>query len=106
METTGRARVVPPDRRRRRRRPAERVARSGEWRTNVSLAGTLSEAHPDPAGVSLGAAAEAIGADLVGSTSLRRNRAIAVSGLRRHAWRNASSERLDRSTTHTIRVNT
>ena len=46
---------------------AERVARLGEWRTNVSLGGTLREAHPDPAAAALGiAAAEAIGADLVG----------------------------------------
>jgi RimK family alpha-L-glutamate ligase len=46
---------------------AERVARPGEWRTNVSLGGTLREANPGPAAVALGiAAAEAIGADLVG----------------------------------------
>jgi [lysine-biosynthesis-protein LysW]--L-2-aminoadipate ligase len=46
---------------------AERVARPGEWRTNVSLGGTLREAHPDPATAALAiAAARAIGADLVG----------------------------------------
>jgi RimK family alpha-L-glutamate ligase len=46
---------------------AERVARPGEWRTNVSLGGTKHSADPSPDAVALGiAAAEAIGADLVG----------------------------------------
>jgi RimK family alpha-L-glutamate ligase len=46
---------------------AERVARPGEWRTNVSLGGSLRHADPDAASVALGiAAAAAIGADLVG----------------------------------------
>lgn len=46
---------------------AERVAHPGEWRTNVSLGGTLRAAEPDAAASALGiAAAAAIGADLVG----------------------------------------
>ncbi|MGZ4391054.1 MAG: ATP-grasp domain-containing protein [Gaiellaceae bacterium] len=46
---------------------AERVARAGEWRTNVSLGGTLRAAAPDAAAWALGiAAAAAIGLDLVG----------------------------------------
>lgn len=46
---------------------AERVARPGEWRTNVSLGGTRRRAAPSGRVRALGArAAEAIGADLVG----------------------------------------
>jgi [lysine-biosynthesis-protein LysW]--L-2-aminoadipate ligase len=46
---------------------AERVAGPGEWRTNVSLGGTLRPAIPNAAAVRLAvAAAEAVGADLVG----------------------------------------
>lgn len=46
---------------------AERVARPGEWRTNISLGGALRVAKPDAAAWALGiAAASAIGADLVG----------------------------------------
>ena len=46
---------------------AERVARAGEWRTNISLGGELRAATPDAAARTLGiAAAQAIGADLVG----------------------------------------
>ena len=46
---------------------AERVARPGEWRTNISLGGRLRSAAPSSAAAALGvAAAEAIGADLVG----------------------------------------
>jgi RimK family alpha-L-glutamate ligase len=46
---------------------AERVARPGEWRTNVSLGGTKHPANPAPEAIALGiAAAEAIGADLIG----------------------------------------
>ena len=46
---------------------AERVARSGEWRTNISLGGRLRSADPSSAAAALGvAAAEAIGIDLVG----------------------------------------
>jgi glutathione synthase/RimK-type ligase-like ATP-grasp enzyme len=51
---------------------AERVARPGEWRTNVSLGGELRAAQPDAAVCALAvAAASVIGADLVGSTSRR-----------------------------------
>ena len=46
---------------------AERVARPGEWRTNISLGGRLRSAEPSSAAAALGvAAAEAIGIDLVG----------------------------------------
>lgn len=46
---------------------AERVARPGEWRTNVSLGATKHSADPRPEAFALGvAAAQAIGADLVG----------------------------------------
>jgi [lysine-biosynthesis-protein LysW]--L-2-aminoadipate ligase len=46
---------------------AERVAAPGEWRTNVSLGGSLRQAHPDEQARALAtAAAAAIGADLVG----------------------------------------
>lgn len=46
---------------------AERVARPGEWRTNISLGGALRAANPDAEARALGiAAAAAIGADLVG----------------------------------------
>ena len=46
---------------------AERVARAGEWRTNVSLGGTLRPAHLPAEARSLAiAAADALGADLVG----------------------------------------
>jgi RimK family alpha-L-glutamate ligase len=46
---------------------AERVARPGEWRTNVSLGATKHQAEPRPEAFALAmAAAEAIGADLVG----------------------------------------
>jgi RimK family alpha-L-glutamate ligase len=46
---------------------AERVARPGEWRTNVSLGGALRPAAPPPEACSLAvAAAAAVGADLVG----------------------------------------
>lgn len=46
---------------------AERVARPGEWRTNVSLGGSLRPASPSEAACELAtAAAAAVGADLVG----------------------------------------
>jgi [lysine-biosynthesis-protein LysW]--L-2-aminoadipate ligase len=46
---------------------AERVARRGEWRTNVALGGSLRRAEPDDEAQALAeAAAAAIGADLVG----------------------------------------
>jgi RimK family alpha-L-glutamate ligase len=46
---------------------AERVARPGEWRTNVSLGGTLRPARPSVEAYDLAvAAAAAVGADLVG----------------------------------------
>ncbi|MEX2103170.1 MAG: ATP-grasp domain-containing protein [Gaiellaceae bacterium] len=46
---------------------AARRARPGEWRTNISLGGTLSPARPSREACALGAAAaEAIGADFVG----------------------------------------
>ncbi|HEY4621630.1 MAG TPA: RimK family alpha-L-glutamate ligase [Gaiellaceae bacterium] len=46
---------------------AERVARAGEWRTNVSLGGTKHPTGPSAEACALGVqAARAIGADLVG----------------------------------------
>lgn len=46
---------------------AERVARAGEWRTNVSLGGTLRPAHlPAEAHTLAAAAAAAVDADLIG----------------------------------------
>lgn len=46
---------------------AQRVARPGEWRTNISLGASRHPAEPSPEARALGAAAaEAIGADLVG----------------------------------------
>jgi [lysine-biosynthesis-protein LysW]---L-2-aminoadipate ligase len=46
---------------------SERVAAAGDWRTNVSLGGTLREADVPPAAQALAiAAAAAVGADLVG----------------------------------------
>ena len=46
---------------------SERVAAAGDWRTNVSLGGTLRPAEvPPPAGALACAAAAAVGADLVG----------------------------------------
>jgi RimK family alpha-L-glutamate ligase len=46
---------------------AERIARAGEWRTNVSLGGTKRPTLPPAEACALGArAARAIGADLVG----------------------------------------
>jgi RimK family alpha-L-glutamate ligase len=46
---------------------AERVARPGEWRTNVSLGGTLRPAWPSAETCDMAvAAAAAVGADLVG----------------------------------------
>jgi [lysine-biosynthesis-protein LysW]--L-2-aminoadipate ligase len=46
---------------------SERIARPGEWRTNVSLGGSLRPAEPSPEARSLAiAAAAAVGADLVG----------------------------------------
>ena len=46
---------------------ARRDAAPGEWRTNVSLGGSLTHEEPDPAAVALGCrAASAIGIDLVG----------------------------------------
>jgi RimK family alpha-L-glutamate ligase len=46
---------------------AERRARPGEWRTNISLGGTLAPGRPSREACALGAAAaEAIGADFVG----------------------------------------
>jgi RimK family alpha-L-glutamate ligase len=46
---------------------AERVAAPGEWRTNVTLGGSLRQAHPDEEARALAtAAAAAIGGDLVG----------------------------------------
>jgi [lysine-biosynthesis-protein LysW]--L-2-aminoadipate ligase len=46
---------------------SERVARPGEWRTNVSLGGSLRPVEPPPGSRSLAvAAAVAVGADLVG----------------------------------------
>jgi RimK family alpha-L-glutamate ligase len=46
---------------------SERVAAAGDWRTNVSLGGTLRPAHVPPAARVLArAAAAAVGADLVG----------------------------------------
>ena len=46
---------------------ARRDAAPGEWRTNVSLGGSLTNEEPDPAAVALGCrAASAIGIDLVG----------------------------------------
>ena len=45
----------------------ERVARPGEWRTNLSLGGSLRSADPPPEAHSPAiAAAKAVGADLVG----------------------------------------
>jgi [lysine-biosynthesis-protein LysW]--L-2-aminoadipate ligase len=45
----------------------ERVAAPGQWRTNISLGGSLRPADPPPAATKLAsAAADAIGADLVG----------------------------------------
>jgi RimK family alpha-L-glutamate ligase len=46
---------------------SERVATPGEWRTNISLGGSLRSADPPPAARSLAAAAAAaVGADFVG----------------------------------------
>jgi hypothetical protein len=46
---------------------AERRARPGEWRTNISLGGTLAPGRPSRDACALGAAAaEAIGADFAG----------------------------------------
>jgi RimK family alpha-L-glutamate ligase len=46
---------------------AQRVARPGEWRTNVSLGASRHPAEPAPEALALGiAAAKTIGADLVG----------------------------------------
>jgi [lysine-biosynthesis-protein LysW]--L-2-aminoadipate ligase len=46
---------------------AERVAAPGDWRTNVSLGGSLRAADPPDRACALAvAAAEAVGADLVG----------------------------------------
>jgi RimK family alpha-L-glutamate ligase len=46
---------------------SRRIAAKGEWRTNVTLGGTLEPVDPDPAACRLGlAAVAAIGADFVG----------------------------------------
>jgi RimK family alpha-L-glutamate ligase len=51
---------------------AERIAAPGEWRTNISLGGSLQPAEPDAAACAAGiAAATAIGADIVGIDLLR-----------------------------------
>ncbi len=58
---------------------AERVARPGEWRTNISLGGSLRAAPPSPDGFALAiAAAAAVGADLVGVDLFTTTRGLTV----------------------------
>ena len=58
---------------------AERVARPGEWRTNISLGGSLREAGPSPEGFALAiAAAAAVGADVLGVDLVTTPRGLTV----------------------------
>ena len=57
----------------------ERVAAPGEWRTNISLGGSLRAVEPPPEAQSLAiAAARAVGADLVGVDIMRLDGGFAV----------------------------